>query len=178
MKSLLYIALLTMVMIFVPSTIGVSSIANSQTLGVSEERMVELYIKSSPSSFQMYHYINKYAEVYKVPLPVAYKIARLETNYKNPLNFRYDHKQISSMNAYGPMQILLSTARDVSGDDTLTKESLLNDIELNVMLSMKYMRQLYDAYHDWSLAAGYYNTGRPQLNDYALAVREVINNGN
>lgn len=173
MKSVLYILLLTMLMLLTTDSIGINTIANSKPLERSESTFTESYLRCAPASIQMHFYIKKYATMYNVPLNVAYKIARLETNYKGPLQFAYVPSQVSNMNAYGPMQILLSTGREVSGNPELTKEELQNNIDLNVYLGIKYLRQLFNEYHSWSLAAGYYNTGRPQINEYAMAVRSV-----
>ena len=173
MRSVLYILLLSMLMLLTTDSIGINTIANGMPLEVRESKLTESYLRYAPASVQMNFSIRKYAAVYKVPLVVAYKIPRLETNYKGPLQFEYIPSQTSNMDAFGPFQILLSTGREVSGNPNLTKEELLNNIDLNVMLGLKYLRQLYDEYHSWSLAAGYYNTGRPQLNEYAMAVRSV-----
>lgn len=178
MKSILYILVLVLVMSSLPNSIGVSTVANGQTIGVNVSNIESIYIKSAPSSVQMYYYIKKYAEVYEVPLTVAFKIGKLETGYRSPLDFKYDHRQISSKNAFGGMQILLSTGRYVSNDPELTREVLLNDLELNVKYAIKYMRQLYNIYHDWSIVAGYYNSGYPQLNEYALQVKSVLASAN
>jgi soluble lytic murein transglycosylase-like protein len=140
-----------------------------------ETYAMEQYVKASPSSTQLYYFIEKYARIYGVPVAVAFRIAKMETNFRNPLNFRYKHNQTSIANAYGPMQVLHTTAVYVSGNDSLTTDQVLNDIELNVFLSMKYLRQLYDKYGSWALAAGYYNTGHPILNDYALQVKQIEN---
>ena len=176
MKSVLYILLFAFLMLLTTNSIGINTVANGQTLPVPESRFADAYIRNAPPSIQVAHAIKKYAPAYDVPLNVAYKIARLETNFKGPLQFRYDAAQTSSADAYGPMQILLSTGREVSRNPELTKEQLLNDIDLNVMIGLKYMRQLYDIYHDWSIAAGFYNSGRPQINSYAMEVRSILNN--
>jgi len=42
------------------------------------------------------------------------------------------------------------------------------DIELNVSLSMKLLRQLYEKHRNWGIVCGWYNTGYPVVNDYAL----------
>ena len=175
MRSVLYILLLSMLMLLTTDSIGISPIANGKPLDRKESTFTESYLRYAPASIQMHYYIKKYAEMYKVPLDIAYKIARLETNYKGPTHFTYNAAQTSYMNAYGPFQILLSTAREVSGNPELSKEELLNNIDLNVCIGIKYLSQLYNEYHSWAIAAGYYNTGRPQLNEYAMAVKSVSN---
>jgi len=38
------------------------------------------------------------------------------------------------------------------------------------MTSMKMLRKLYNVYHDWGKVFGYYNTGYPHPNRYALSI--------
>jgi len=131
----------------------------------------EMVIKRSLPSYQMYFYIKKYAEIYDVPLKIAFNIAKYETGYRGPSHFNYNHRQISYANAIGAMQIILSTGNFMS-DTTLTKKDLLENIELNIEISMKYLRYLYDIKKDWHLACGFYNTGYWVVNDYS---RKVVN---
>ena len=52
----------------------------------------------------------------------------------------------------------------------LTKNDLLNNLKLNVYLSMKILSYLKNKYGSWELALGAYNTGRPIVNQYALNI--------
>jgi soluble lytic murein transglycosylase-like protein len=52
----------------------------------------------------------------------------------------------------------------------LTKADLLNDLELNVKLSMEILRYLKNKYGSWELALGAYNTGKPIINQYAQQI--------
>ena len=139
----------------------------------NESILVEKYIKSSPPSVQMYYFIKKYSKLYNVPLKMVYKIATLETNYKNPLNFKYNPSQISYANAYGPMQLLLSTAKSVAKDTSITIQQLLTNVELNVKTSVCYMMELYLEYHDWAKVAAHYNSGSSKMNDYAMEIKNL-----
>lgn len=55
------------------------------------------------------------------------------------------------------------------------KDSLMNDIDLNVRLNMKMLSNLYEKYGDWGIVCGYYNTGRPKVNDYGAYCRDNLN---
>ena len=129
-------------------------------------------IKISPPNLKVYHSVNKYAPEFDIPFKYAFNTVEEETGYKNPLDYTYNHAQTSYADAEGPWQFLLSTAREVSDDPTLTRERLRYDVELNTMLSMKYQRQLKNRYKKWELAYGYYNTGYPKINQYA---RNIVN---
>ena len=129
-----------------------------------------LSLSSQPSCLKMYFSIEKYADKYGVPKRYVYGIAYNETKYGGPLQFDYDHKQISKSGALGPMQVLLSTARWIWDDDKITKKKLLNDVDFNVETSIKYLSMLHAKYKDWKIAFAYYNTGYPKINSYAMRV--------
>ena len=67
------------------------------------------------------------------------------------------------------MQILLSTARYLNKDN-VSRIRLRTDLKYNIRTSMGYLRRLHNKYKDWSIVFGYYNTGYPRVNDYALRV--------
>ncbi len=72
------------------------------------------------------------------------------------------------------MQIMPGTAKMVQ-KYIVPNDKLKTDIKLNVEISMKLLRKLYDKYHNWAVVCGCYNTGKPMINDYA---RYCINNLN
>lgn len=129
----------------------------------------KIIAKNDPPCLQMYFYIKKYAKQYNIPLDYAFGLAYQETGYRGPFHFKYNPKQTSFAEAKGPMQIMLSTARGINKDN-VSEYRLLNDIEYNVRTSMKFLRILKDRYGDWGLVMGYYNTGRPCINEYALKI--------
>lgn len=129
-----------------------------------------LIIELAPTSVQVHYYLVKYADKYEIPRYIAFGVARKETGYKNWTHFKYNPEQTSSAKAYGVMQVQTPTARYVQKDDTITNRQLLTDIEYNIETSMKYLRQLKDRYGSWAKALGYYNTGYPVVNDYALSI--------
>jgi soluble lytic murein transglycosylase-like protein len=127
---------------------------------------------TDPSCLQMYYYIEQYADSFEIPKNYAYGVAYAETRYKGPFHWTYDHKKTSTVGAVGPMQIMPTTAAWVEKVEKISVKKLKNDVEFNVMISMKYLRYLYDRYGDWQLVFGAYNTGRPMINKYAKMVYE------
>ena len=122
-----------------------------------------------PPCIQMYNCIEYYADSFNIPKRYAYGIAQVETGYNGPFHWRYNPAQTSYAGALGPMQILLSTARGLN-KDRVSREQLKTDIEYNVRTSMKMLRRLYKKYKNWGIVFGYYNTGYPQINGYAIKV--------
>jgi soluble lytic murein transglycosylase-like protein len=125
--------------------------------------------KSNVPSVELYYAILKYSKEFDIPTDYAFGIAYVETGYQGPLDFNYDHRQISSVGALGPMQVMPSTANWIN-KTKVDKETVLNDIDFNVRTSMKLLRQLKDKYDSWLVVFGYYNTGYPVINDYARKV--------
>lgn len=128
-----------------------------------------------PPCLQMYYNIEKYSEKYNIPKQYAYGIAYRETKYRSPFQWGYNHRQLSGAGALGPMQVMLSTARWVWHDNSITKQRVLTDIEFNVETSMKYLNILHRQYKDWKVVFGCYNTGRPIINNYAMNVYQHKN---
>ena len=125
----------------------------------------------SPICLQMYDAIIKYADQYDIPRKYAFGIAYSETRYQGPFHWKYNHRQLSSAGAIGPMQIMPSTGQSHwKGTGEYTKERLMYDVDFNVHTSMKVLRKLHNIYGDWKMVFGCYNTGRPCVNDYALRV--------
>lgn len=138
-----------------------------------QERAEEEYLEelggqpNSPTCLVMYHWIEKYSKQYKVPKYIAYNVAYLETGYRGPFHWSYDPYRTSSAGAVGPMQIITRWAHKYAGRRVSEKE-LRTDLELNVRVSMKMLRERYRITHDWGLACGGYNTGSHIMNDYAV----------
>ena len=129
---------------------------------------------SSPTPLKMYELIDYYSDIYEIPKYIAFNVAYLETRYKGPFDWKYKSSQTSSVGAVGPMQIMPSTANHVHREK-ISKTELKNNIELNIRTSMKLLHQLHNRYGNWKLVCGYYNTGRPIINEYALF---CVNNKN
>lgn len=145
---------------------------NTNNSGINTKQITDKYIQLSDPTSQVYFAINKYCDIYGVPKKIAFNVANLETGWK--INSKkYNPHQISYAEAFGPMQVLHTTAVDIWKEDTnivktITKEKLLYDIDFNVHTSIKFLRQLHNKYNDWSVVLGYYNTGYPKINSYAL----------
>jgi soluble lytic murein transglycosylase-like protein len=125
-----------------------------------------------PKSLALYEMIIKYSEIYQIPKYIAFNVAYRETRYKGPFHWDYKPEQGSYAGALGPMQIMPATGKSIyklmGYTDTLTNDKLRNNIELNVMLSMKILRRSYDKYENWAIVCGKYNTGKPIINEYAI----------
>ena len=144
--------------------INASEISDAPSMDSTKYKVTSAHY---PACLKMYYCIEKYSKVYNIPKQYAYGIAYMETKFTNPFQWGYDHRQISSAGALGPMQIMLPTAKSVWNDNDITKEKLLYDIEFNVETSMKYLSILYSQYKDWKKVFGCYNTGQPIVNSYA-----------
>ena len=125
---------------------------------------------SDIASIQLYFCIKKYCKEFDIPVEYAFAVAHIETGYQGPMHLNYKPNQTSYAGALGPMQVMLPTARFINNDNSVTKKRLLTDIDYNVYTSIKLIRYLKDKYKDWKLVFGYYNTGHPLVNDYALKV--------
>lgn len=142
---------------------------SQELININKVQSVNL-IQMSPPNLKVYHSINKYAPLNGVPFNIAFGIVREETGYKNPLDFTYSHSQTSPTGAEGPFQFIMSTAKYVANDRSLTRIEVRHNIELNTKLSMQYISDLYSRYRNWNVALGYYNTGYPVINGYALRI--------
>jgi len=127
----------------------------------------KLYLAEGTVSLQMYESIEHWSDSFNIPKHIAYNVAYRETGYKGPFDFNYNPHQTSFAGAKGPMQIIPRYAKAFGGKKATAKR-LLQDIDLNVMVSMKMLRKWYSIYNDWTLACGAYNSGQPIRNDYAI----------
>lgn len=119
-----------------------------------------------PVSIEMYNIIEQKSKEYNVPKHIAYNVAYMETRYRGPFDWKYNPYLTSSAGAEGPMQIITRYAHKFVGR-TVTPKELRTDLEMNVEVSMKMLKKLYGMYGRWDLVLGYYNTGYPQVNEYA-----------
>ena len=131
-----------------------------------EKQLDEFSLNIDLPSLQMYNAINKYSKEYNVPKDIAFAIAYAETGYKGPLHLSYNPSQ-TSVGAVGPMQIMPKTGAWIDPKG-YNHTKLKNNIEYNVELSMKLCALWYKQYGNWQLTMGYYNTGYPKVNDYAI----------
>jgi len=137
------------------------------SLGFEDRLIQSSYESEPPVSLKMYHLIEKYSDEYGIPKYIAYNVSYKETSYRGPFDWSYEPDLVSYAGAVGPMQVMPSTANFIN-NRKIDKELLRTDMELNIMSSMKYLRYLKDRYKSWDIVCGYYNTGRPIINDYAI----------
>ncbi len=157
--------------IFLASVMLLGAVWSYETTKVTQQKILNTStpISKGPLSVRMYDYLVKYSEQYNVPLSIALGIAKEETGYEGPFHWNYNPVRVSSAGACGAMQIMPSTATHIYGK-RITQDQLLHDLELNVEISMKYMAYLYKLSKRWDTALGYYNTGTPVVNSYAMRI--------
>ena len=132
-----------------------------------DEKILSLGDSSnSPTCLQMYNIIERKSDEHNIPKYILYNVAYLETRYRGPFDWSYNPYQTSSAGAQGPMQIITRYAHNHAGRHVTAKE-LRTNLELNINVSCKMLRNLYKTYGRWDVALGYYNTGYPQVNGYA-----------
>jgi len=148
----------------------------------SKQDAFEQYIKLAPHSIRLYFNTKKYCKEFGVPEEIAFSILGLETGYKGPDKFNYKPNQVSTADALGSWQVLLSTGKDMYvllelGDrNELTREMLLNDDELNTMIGIRYLKWLHDNISsNWIISCGFYNTGYEVVNQYARDAVRIYN---
>jgi len=163
-----YIKLLSVVFLCI-ALLFVYSIASK--VDQPQPQSIEEVLNSTtmPPSTKMYFALIHYAEKYNIPRKYAFAIAYAETGYRGPFHWDYNPAQSSHANAMGPMQIMPRTANYVM-KKTISHSELKTNIPLNVEISMKLLSKLKKQYGDWKVVFGYYNTGYPSINDYAINV--------
>jgi soluble lytic murein transglycosylase-like protein len=164
-------------MIQLKSTVVLAAVMVSAA-GWSYERSKQLYItgslasqslNSAPPCIKLYDHLKTYSKRYGVPFHIAFGVAKKETSYGGPFDWRYNPALTSCANAYGAMQVQAPTASDV-WKRKVTKKELLTNLEFNVHTSMKLLSMLHKRYGSWEVALGCYNTGRPIVNGYARTI--------
>ena len=158
--------------VFLTLSVLIISSMGSSLFSTVDKQLNEPIFKNSgdeivlPPSMIMYESIEKYSDMYRIPKYIAYNVAYMETKYRGPFHWKYNSKLESYSGAIGPMQIMPSTANSVK-KQKVSRFDLMNNIELNVEISMKLLSILYKKYNDWAIVCGAYNTGRPIVNGYA-----------
>ena len=118
---------------------------------------------------QLYYSIKKYAKQYNIPLEYVYGIAYQETRWQGPNHLNYSPNKISSCNARGALQILPNTANRIM-KRKVNIDSLINNIDLNVLIAMRLLRRCKDKFGTWGKSFSYYNSGKTKINQYALNI--------
>lgn len=154
-------------------TLGILLLFSLKTGRLNEKfdinNLDSLEVSNYGPEIQMYYYIKKYSQEFKIPEEYAFSLAYQETRYRGPFDTLYKHNQTSRAGALGPMQIMPSTAKLICGKK-IPKDILKNDIKLNVQISMRLLRRLHDKYRNWGLVFGAYNTGKPCINKYSKRI--------
>ena len=155
--------------IFVVILLGVFLVSFDNRCSIVDRvNQTGLSVNDSTPSIKMYNSLIKWSCFYEVPIQYAFALAYSESRYKGPAHIDYKYSLTSKSGALGPMQIKLSTAKlYLEEGENLTKGVLKNDIDFNVMISMRILRDLKDTYGTWGKAFGAYSTGRPIVNKYA-----------
>jgi soluble lytic murein transglycosylase-like protein len=157
--------LILMVVLF--GTVSLMSFNNKSSI-IDRVNETGLIVNDSTPSIKMYNAIMKWSAEYDIPVQYAFALAYTESRYKGPAHVDYKSGLVSKSGALGPMQIKLGTAKLFLEDgEKVTKKLLRNDIDFNVMMSMRIIRELKDMYGTWGKAFGAYNTGKPIVNKYA-----------
>lgn len=117
----------------------------------------------------MHRCLTYYSHHYNIPENILFGVAFYETGYSGIDHTTYSPLKLSSAGALGPMQIMLKTARDINNDN-VSVYKLQSDIDYNISTSAKLLNYLHDLYGSWDVALGYYNTGYPIVNEYALKI--------
>ena len=171
-KRILNSAFLRLFLVSLAITIGYGTLSNSESMGMknfAKDAVENAYVKFSTPEYQLHYYIQKYSEMYGVPKAMLYRVARLETGYDGPEDSEYNPYQISTAGAMGPMQVMATTADFVWGEQ-INRFRLLYDIEFNIHTSVRYIKNLKSQYGSWKTAFGFYHTGKPIIDSYAVYV--------
>ena len=129
---------------------------------------ISFFCYSLNKSELMFYSIEKYSEMYNIPKHIAYNIAFLETGYKGPNHSKYKPHQRSRCGAVGPMQIIPKYGKKYGKN--VNKKTLMYDIETNVTVSMKMLKNLFVKYKSWEKAVAHYHKGNPKPNKYSKYV--------
>ena len=124
----------------------------------------------APNNILMYNYIIKYCNEYNIPKEYVFRMYKLETGYNGLYDWKYNPYQTSYAGAIGPSQLMQPTAIFMNDGKYLSKDSIKINLELNVKLGIKYLRYLKNIYKEWDIVFGFYNTGRPIVNEYSKKI--------
>ncbi|HEV3041869.1 MAG TPA: transglycosylase SLT domain-containing protein [Candidatus Angelobacter sp.] len=94
-----------------------------------------------------------------VPPEIAIAVASRESSM---CHWNADGVKRGKAGEYGVMQLMPATAAALGVDP--------EDVNDNIHGGVKYLRQLYDRFHDWSLAVEHYNGSGPAARQYSAAV--------
>lgn len=129
--------------------VGISYGAIVKAFNVPEKIMKKIYPKKYSE------HVETYSEEYDVDPLLVYAVIKVESNFNNDV--------VSKSNAKGLMQLMDSTAKEISTDkinDTSFECSMLFDAETNIKIGVKYLSELLDKYNgNIYVALAAYNAG-------------------
>lgn len=105
-------------------------------------------------------YVSKYAKEYNIDELLIYSIIKAESNFNEKAN--------SNVNAIGLMQIMESTANEISikiDMKEINKEQLYNP-EINIKFGCYYLSTLIKKYDNIGLALAAYNAGMGRVDEW------------
>ena len=104
-------------------------------------------------------YVEKYSNEYNIDKYLIYALIKAESNF--------DEKAISNKGAKGLMQIMDSTAEDISKDLSIDlKDNSLLSPDINIKLGTKYISDLIKKYDSIELALTAYNAGGRKVDSW------------
>ena len=109
--------------------------------------MIKIFYKKEYSK-----YVSKYSQEYNVDENLIYALIKAESNF--------EADAVSSKNAQGLMQLMLTTAEDVAKKNgiNLTEENILEP-DININIGTKYISTLLNKYECVEIALAAYNAG-------------------
>lgn len=115
--------------------------------------------------------ISKYCKQYNVPKELVERCAHIESTYiKNDICYIHNKRGLGGL---GVLQMSYRTAKTVFPDSSFTEYDLLNNIDLNVHISVKHIANLYAKYKDWGVVFSAYNQGEAyayNINEYSRKI--------
>ena len=113
--------------------------------------------KIYPTKYE--EYIVKYSEEYSVDKNLIYAIIKAESNF--------DENAVSNKGATGLMQLMPSTATQVSRTINLNyNENNLKQVDININLGVKYISVLIEKYDNKEVALAAYNAGTGNIDNW------------
>ena len=105
-------------------------------------------------------YVEKYSKEYDIDPLLIYSIIKAESNF--------NEKAVSSSNAKGLMQLMDSTAIEISNNLNIMYETNnIFDVEKNILIGIRYYYELLQTYNNnMLLALAAYNAGIGNVNDW------------
>lgn len=130
----------------------------SVAIGFSAQHLKEKYdLASHPRDYR--EYVEKYAEMYKVPQAVCYSVIKCESGF--------DSTAVSSAGAIGLMQIMPDTFDylcSLVGEEHET--GLLYEPQTNIRFGVFYLSVLYERFGKWETAFAAYNCGPSRVAEW------------